>query len=121
MVKKVARYLLAVLFIAAGINHFLSFAFYLGIMPPYLPKPAELVYLSGIFEIGLGVLLLFRRTASLAAWGLIALLLAVFPANLHMALNPHLFPTVSPGVLWSRLPFQAVFIAWAFWFTRSPL
>ena len=88
-------------------------------MPPYVPWHAELVFISGVIEIGLGLLLLFRRTAALAAWGLIALLIAVFPANIHMALNPQLFPSANPIVLWVRLPFQAVFIAWAFWFTRS--
>ncbi len=117
--KTVLRYVLAIVFVAAGVNHFLNAAFYIGIMPPFMPRHAELVYLSGVIEIGLGLLLLFRRTSAWAGWGCIALLIAVFPANVHMALNPQLFPAVSPLALWARLPFQAVFIAWAFWFTRS--
>ncbi len=113
------RYVLAIVFVAAGINHFINAAFYIGIMPPYMPWHAELVFLSGIIEMGLGLLLLIRRTSAWAGWGCIALLIAVFPANLHMALNPQLFPAVSPLALWVRLPFQALFIIWAFWFTRS--
>ena len=66
----------------------------------------------------LGVLLLVPRTSRLAAWGLIALFVAVFPANVHMALNPHLFPEIPPTALWLRLPLQGVFVAWAYRFTR---
>ena len=117
-VKTFARYVLALLFVAAGLNHFVNAEFYISIMPPVVPWHAELVALSGVAEVLLGVLLLVRRTMTLAAWGLIALLIAVFPANVHMALNPQLFPTASPVALWARLPFQAVFIAWAYWFTR---
>ena len=66
----------------------------------------------------LGALLLVRRLTVFAAWGLIALLIAVFPANIHMALNAEQYPTFSPIVLWLRLPLQGVLIAWAYWFTR---
>lgn len=116
--KLVLKWLLGLLFILAGINHFVHPGFYVAIMPPYLPWHLELVYLSGLFEVVLGVLLLIPRTTVLAAWGLIALLVAVFPANLHMAMNPELFPAISPVILWSRLPLQGVFIAWAYWYTR---
>jgi gluconolactonase len=78
----------------------------------------ELVYLSGVCEIVLGALLLVPRWQSAAAWGLIALLIAVFPANLHMAQNSDLYPVVSPLGLWLRLPIQGILIAWAYWFTR---
>src|SRR5436305_13598415 len=87
-------------------------------MPPYLPWHLALVYLSGFFEIALGLLLLIPRFTKLAAWGLILLFSAVFPANLYMATNSALFAEIKPSVLWWRLPFQLVFIAWAFWFTR---
>jgi uncharacterized membrane protein len=103
-------------FIAAGANHFLHAPFYVRIMPPYLPFPAALVYLSGVCEIALGALLL-TRWQSFAAWGLIALLIAVFPANLQMALHPRLYPQFAPALLWLRLPLQAVFIAWAYAYT----
>ena len=117
--KIILKYLLCVFFVAAGLNHFINPAFYLKIMPPYLPWRLFLVYLSGFFEAALGVLLLVPALTRTAAWGLIALLIAVFPANIHMALNPQLFPDISPAALWLRLPLQAVFIAWAFWYTRQ--
>lgn len=116
--KTILKYLLCVFFVLAGLNHFISPSFYMRIMPPYLPWPLFLVYLSGFFEIALGVLLLAPSFTRVAAWGLIALLVAVFPANIQMAINPQLYPDISPAVLWLRLPLQAVFIAWAFWFTR---
>jgi uncharacterized membrane protein len=112
------RWLLALLFIGAGILHFTNAAFYVSIMPPYLPWHLELVYLSGVFEILLGVMLLIPRFTILAAWGLIALLIAVFPANIHMAMHPQLYPDIPPAMLYARLPFQLVFIAWAWWFTK---
>lgn len=88
-------------------------------MPPYLPWHLALVYISGVAEIGLGALLLFEQWSVLAAWGLMALLIAVFPANIHMALHPALFSWASPINLWLRLPLQGVLIAWAYWYTRS--
>lgn len=116
--KLVMRYLLAVFFIAAGMNHFVHPAFYLKIMPPYLPWHAALNYLSGGFEILFGALVLFPRFARLAGWGLIALLVAVFPANVYMAQNSHLFPEFNPTALWIRLPLQLVPILWAWWATK---
>lgn len=117
--RTVLTWLLGLLFAATGILHFASPEPYLAIMPPYLPWPLALVYLSGAAEVTLGASLLIPRFQSLAAWGLIALLVAVFPANLHMALNPEHFPTIPPVALWARLPLQAVLIAWAYWFTEG--
>jgi uncharacterized membrane protein len=116
-VKPILRYLLGVLFVLAGINHFINPNFYLKIMPPYLPWHLPLVYLSGLFEVALGVLLLIPKFTRLAAWGLIALLLAVFPANIHMAINHQLFPEFSPIALWLRLPLQFLFIGLCYWYT----
>ncbi len=111
------KWLLGLLFAAAGVMHFASPDPYVAIVPPYLPWPLALVYLSGLAEVALGLLLLIPRFQSLAAWGLIALLIAVFPANWHMALNPDLYSTIPPVALWVRLPLQAVLIAWAYWYT----
>lgn len=116
-VKIALKYVFAIFFVLAGINHFLNSAFYMRIMPPYLPWHLFLVYLSGLFEIGLGFLLLVPKFTPLAGWGLIALLIAVFPSNIHMAINPQLFPEFSPTLLWLRLPLQLVLIAWAYWYT----
>lgn len=121
--KLVMKWLLGVLFIALGANHFVSADVMVRIMPPYLPWHYELVLLSGVFEIIGGIGLLIPRFQVAAAWGLIALLIAVFPANVHMALHPEigaeLFPKLPPAAWWWRLPLQAVFIAWAHWFTRK--
>jgi len=118
--KKIALLLLAVFFIGAGVNHFLSPDFYTAIMPPYLPWHRELVALSGVFELLGGVAVLIPALRSLAGWGLVALLLAVFPANVHMAVHPG--PYVEGGVplwgLYARLPLQLVFLVWAWWATR---
>lgn len=118
--KTLSRYLLGVFFIAAGVNHFWHTPFYVAIMPPYLPSPLALVYISGAAEMALGALMLFEAWQVAAGWGLIALCLAVFPANVHMALHPELFPQFTPAGLWLRLPLQAVLIAWAYWYTRRP-
>ena len=116
--KTLLRYLLGLLFMAAGINHFWHTAFYVAMMPPYLPLHLALVYLSGAAEISLGALLLFSLWQMLAGWGLIALSVAVFPANIHMALHPELFPEFSPTGLWLRLPLQGIVMAWAWCYTR---
>jgi uncharacterized membrane protein len=116
--RTVSKYLMAAFYVVAGANHFLHPALYLKIMPPYLPWHPLLVELSGVAEIGLGLLLLVPRLTRWAAWGLIALLIAVFPANLHMATHPELYPEIPVLALWLRLPLQAVLIAWACVYTR---
>jgi uncharacterized membrane protein len=119
--KIVLLWVMGIFYVFAGIMHFANTAFYLRIMPAYLPWHLALVYLSGVIEIGLGVLVLIPAVRPLAAWGIVALLIAVFPANLHMALhNIPLQPGTppSPLALWLRLPLQGVLIAWAWWYTR---
>lgn len=118
-IKIILKYLFAISFVLAGFNHFINTAFYLKIMPPFLPWHRPLVYLSGVIEIALGLLLIIRKSARVAAWGLIALLVAVFPANVHMAINQHLYPEYSGAALWLRLPLQIVLIAWAYCYTRQ--
>jgi len=116
-VKSTTRVLFGVAFVLAGVNHFANPDFYVRIMPPYLPWPLALVYVSGIAEAALGALLLVPRWSRVAAWGLVALLVAIFPANLHMAMNPQAFPDMPPLLLYLRLPLQAVLILWAWWYT----
>ena len=115
----VMRWLLAGLMVLVGSAHFMFTRYFVAIMPPYLPWHEELVYLSGAIEIGLGVLLLPERTRSLAAWSLMALYVAVFPANLQMALAPVSFDGVSvpPLLAWLRLPLQLVLLYWAYQYT----
>lgn len=116
--KQITRWLCGLLYIAAGINHFVSPDLYVPMMPDYLPWHLALVYLSGVAESLLGALLLVPRTSRWAAWGLIALLLAIFPANINMAIHPDQFDWATPTALYLRLPMQAVLIAWAWWYTR---
>ena len=119
ILKLIMLWLLGIAFIAAGVYHFVRPDFYTNIMPPYLPWHLELVYVSGAAEALLGVMVLIPKTRWLGAWGLIPLLIAVFPANIHMALNPQDYPDIPVVVLWLRLPLQFVLIAWAYWFTGS--
>ncbi len=101
-------------FVFAGAMHFVVPKTYRKIMPPYLPAPDAMVYASGLAEIAGGAGLMRPDHRRLAGWWLIATLVAVFPANLHMALHPDEYPDVPGGAraLWGRLPFQGVFVAW---------
>jgi uncharacterized membrane protein len=120
MRKRISLWVMALFYLVAGLNHFRDPGFYMQIMPPWIPWHAAMVWLSGVAEVVLGVGLLIPRLRRAAAWGVIALLIAVFPANLHMALNDvavngeHL----PAWALWLRLPLQAVLIAWAWVHTR---
>jgi uncharacterized membrane protein len=116
MTRIVLRWLAAAFFVAAGLNHFLMPAVYAGMLPTWMPWPAGLVALSGGCEVLGGIGILIPAVRLFAGWGLIALLVAVFPANMHAALAGHI-PGLgaSPALLWARLPFQAVFIAWVGW------
>ena len=107
----------AALFILGGIGHFVATDAYMKVMPPGLPGHRALVLLSGVFEVALGLLLLVPRASRLAAWGLIALLIAVFPANVFMYQHPERFG-LSSTLLLLRLPLQGVLILWAYAYTR---
>jgi uncharacterized membrane protein len=115
------RIALAVLFILAGTLHFLAPQIYLKIVPPYLPSPRALVFISGAAEIlgGLGLLLPATRRA--AAWGLVALLIAVLPANIYMATAHLRFPGImgQTWAQWLRIPLQLPLIFWAWLYTRQ--
>jgi uncharacterized membrane protein len=119
--KTVMRWALTVFMVAAGINHFVSPAAYVAMVPDALPAHALLVQISGVAEILGGLGLILPRTRRLAAWGIIALLVAVFPANINMAVNhlPLGSTHVASWLLWARLPLQLVLIAWAAWFTKA--
>lgn len=120
--KEFLRVFLAISIIVVGITHFVKAEQYARIVPPQLPYPFKLVYISGFFEILGGIGLLIPLVSVAAAWGLIALFIAVFPANINLAINniqidgiPH-----NQALYWARLPFQAVLIAWAWWYTKKP-
>ena len=118
--KTILMWLLAINLMTAGSMHLLQPAFFVAIIPPGLPNPEWLNVISGLAEIVIGVFLLEPRTRGLAAWGAIALFIAVFPANIYAA-----FENVGPegpgsgagAANYIRLPFQALFIVWAWWYT----
>lgn len=118
--KKVLRVVLAIAMIGVGVMHFVRPEPFIKIVPAFLPSARTLVYVSGFFEILGGAGLLLQRTRRLASLGLVALYLAVFPANINMAIHQinigdSPMPTWVP---WVRLPFQVLFIAWAYWVGR---
>jgi uncharacterized membrane protein len=116
-----SRVALSILFAVAGVLHFIFTPAYLRIMPSYLPAPLLLVWISGAAEIGGGLGLLYPQTRVAAAWGLVLLLICVFPANLTMVIDPGRFPTVPLWASWLRLPLQIPLIWWAWLYTRIPV
>ncbi len=122
--RTILRSILACFFIVAGANHFRAPEIYLGMMPAWVPWPGAMNVISGAAEILGGIGLFFVRTRRAAGWGLILLLFAVFPANLHVARMGRMPGTSwSPRALWLRLPLQAVLIAGVWWVAvgRKPL
>tara|TARA_Y100000814_G_C12245425_1_gene373109 strand:- start:12 stop:401 length:390 start_codon:yes stop_codon:yes gene_type:complete len=122
IIKLTTIYLMAYFYIKIGLDHFVSPGYYMNIMPPYLPFHIELVYISGAFEVILGSMLLFRSTRFYAGWGLILLLIAVYPANIYLAFNekPQKSIEISHFLAsWIRLPLQFLFIALAYWHSKE--
>ncbi len=121
--KRVLLYVMSAFFVFGGFNHLLNPDFYVAIIPPGLPDPEWLNVLAGLAEIVLGVFVLEPRVRVYAAWGIIALLIAVFPANVYVATENIGLPGGQPGtgnavVNWIRLPIQGLLILWAWWYTR---
>ena len=117
--KLISIYIMSLFYVFAGIKHFTNPYWYMKIMPPYLPLHKELVYISGAFEIILGLMLLLDKTRFVGAWGLILLLIAIFPANIYLAQTNGAVLNISPTLAWGRLPFQAIFILIAYWHTKT--
>lgn len=116
--RTVSRFVLSAFMISAGVMHFAQPDFFLKIMPPYLPLHYPLVLISGAMEIALGLMLLFSATGTVAAWGIMALLIAVFPANLYLFQNQDILP--APAIVHLlRLPLQGVLVFWAYSHTRN--
>jgi uncharacterized membrane protein len=123
--KRPLRYVMSAAYVLAGVTHFLAPKAFARVVPPGLPKPRALVYLSGLAEVGFGLGVAFDRTRRGSAWGLMALLGAVFPANVYMAtdgvaaeLAPDRLSGVARAAAWARLPLQGVLLLWAWWYTR---
>lgn len=121
--KRPLLYVMAPGYVVAGVLHFVVPEFYVQIVPPVFPAALALVYLSGVAEIAVGFGLLIPRTRQYAAWATIALLVAIFPANVYMATHGVVIEGMPGGgdpsalTRWGRLPLQAVLILWAYWYT----
>ena len=124
--KRPLLYVMAPAYVVAGVLHFVVPELYVQIVPPVFPAALALVYLSGLAEIAVGVGLLVPRTRRHAAWATVALLVAIFPANVYMATHGIIVEGMPGGgdpsalVRWGRLPLQGALILWAFWYTRPP-
>ena len=121
--KRILLWVMAAFYVLAGFNHLMNPGYYVPIVPPGLPNPEWLSLIAGLAQITLGVLLLEPRVRFLAAWGIVAMLIAVFPANVYVAVENLGVPDLEPGTgnalqNWARLPFQVLFIAWAWWYTQ---
>jgi uncharacterized membrane protein len=121
MIRNIARFALTALMVTAGVLHFTADYLFVQIVPPFLPWPYPIVYLSGVIEIALGVLLQVPRFRRIASLLIIALLVAVFPANIYMAVAnlqvqglPAGLPQPSAVALWLRLPLQFLLMWWAY-------
>ena len=118
--KRILLWIMAAFYSVAGVMHFAHPEYYLPMMPPYLPWHAALIFLSGVAELGLGIAVLVPWLRHWAAWGIILLLIAIFPANIHIALhNVPVFGAQEGAGIWNwvRLPLQGVLILWAWWYT----
>ena len=124
--RRIVRALVSLFFLIGGVCHFTCTDYFISIMPPYLPWHRQLVYLSGAFELLGAIALWLPATRRIAGLGLIALALAVWPANIHMAIHPEAFPAIPAWVLYLRVPLQLLIIAaiahaagWRVWLPRQ--
>ena len=109
---------MGLLYVAAGVMHFVATGLYMQAVPGFLPVPRALVLVSGVAEIAGGLEVMLPGTRRAAAWGLVLLLVAVFPANVWMAMHPERFVEIPVWALWLRLPLQLPLIWWAYRYTR---
>lgn len=110
-------YVMAALYIVAGLNHFRVPKLYVKIMPPVLPVPKTLNKLAGLAEIAFGILLCIPQTSYIGAWGIILALIAVFPANVYMYIDDNASLGLPKWVRFIRLPLQVLLIYWAYLYT----
>ena len=115
--KEISLYFMASFYVLAGLNHFIKPKFYLRIIPPYIPWHRAVNFITGGAEIFLGLLLIYPPYSTLAAWSIIALLIAVFPANVYHLTSAKHWKGIPVGALYLRLPFQGIFSLWAWWHT----
>lgn len=119
ILKPLSIYVMGLFYAIVGYKHFQDPEWFIQIVPPILPFKLTLVYLSGLFEILLGILLMVPAFQSIAARGLIILLICVYPANIYLALTNGAAMNISPEIAWGRLPFQFVFLGLAYWHSKD--
>jgi len=117
--SRIPLLVVALFFISGGIAHFVFMDFFAMSIPDYLRYPRELVIISGVFELFGAIGILVPQTRLLAGYGLIALIIAVYPANINMALHPEQFKNLPALFLYIRLPFQFLFV-WFVWWAIAP-
>ena len=118
-IKTISVYVLSLLYIIVGVKHFINPDFFIAIVPSYIKWKFEAVIISGFFEIIGGIGVLVHRFRKIAGWGLFALLIAVYPANIYMAITPNAFPDIPVYILYFRLALQLLFFYWAYTVTRE--
>ena len=118
-IKFITILIMSCFYMNVGVKHFVEPEWFLQIMPPQFPNHYEAVYLSGFFELLFGFLLINPQTRFLAVWGLIFVMITVFPANLYLAVSNGEAMVISKELAWGRLPFQYVFIGLAYWHSQD--
>lgn len=119
LVKNLLLVVFVLFYVTSGVNHFLSPQFYLHLMPPYIPYPMEVIYLSGVIEILLGIGAGIPRFRARAAWAVIVMLISFMPVHIHMLIHPELYPEVPEVGLWVRIVIQGVLIWWAYGYAKA--
>ena len=116
--KSATVYIMGLFYITVGVKHFQDPDWFIRIVPPILPFKMAIVYVSGFFEVLFGMMLMISKTRFIAGWGLIILLIVVYPANIYLALTNGTAMDTTPIIAWGRLPFQFVFIGLAYWHAK---
>ena len=121
VIKNITIYIMTILYITVGIKHFIDVSYFVTIVPSYINWKKETVIISGFFEILLGIFLLFHKTRKLAAWGIILLLIAVFPANIYLYVSeiPRDILNISKTDALIRIPFQIPLIIISYWHSKK--
>ena len=117
--KFITILIMSCFYMNVGVKHFVEPEWFLQIMPPNFPHHYQAVYWSGFFELLFGFLLINPKTRFIAGWGIIFVMITVFPANLYLAVNDGAVMGISKELAWGRLPFQYVFIGLAYWHTQD--
>ena len=117
--KFITILIMSCFYMNVGVKHFVEPEWFLQIMPPNFPHHYQAVYWSGFFELLFGFLLINPKTRFIAGWGIIFVMITVFPANLYLAVNDGAVMGISKELAWGRLPFQYVFIGLAYWHAQD--